>query len=117
MCDSVAAGEAQAGTGEAMGRGRGRTAGAVACVAAAMLGLGATARDAAAYTAAGDRLFPATLQLPQISPGDEFYVGADTLPLAGGPDGAGRRTSGIVAVWAKTLTDRLAIVIKENWTR
>lgn len=70
-----------------------------------------------AYSAAGDRLFPATLQLPQLSPGDEFYMWADTQPLSGGPAGAGTRTTGVAAIWGKTLTERLGIVIEENWTR
>jgi hypothetical protein len=27
-----------------------------------------------AYTASGDRNFPATLILPQVAPGDQFYL-------------------------------------------
>ncbi|MGE5271680.1 MAG: hypothetical protein ACM3JG_18630 [Thiohalocapsa sp.] len=69
-----------------------RVANCVAGAVAALLLL-APPRTADAYSAAGDRLFPATLQLPQIAPGDEFYV------------------------WAKTLTERLGIAIEENWTR
>jgi hypothetical protein len=89
-------------------------AGAVA-IAAATLGI--TARDALAYSAAGDRLFPATLLLPQIAPGDEFYVNAMSLPLSGGPRGAGSRDSNFTTTYAKTITDRLGIVIDETWTR
>lgn len=98
------------------GAGQHSAASAVAVLAMAVCA-GVTARDACAYTAVGDRLFPATLQLPQIAPGDEVYIGANTVPLAGGPAGSGSRQSGVVAVWAKTITDRLGIVIKENWTR
>src|SRR5689334_10038154 len=97
-----------------MGRGGGRLACAVAL---GLVALAALPRGVAAYTAAGDRLFPATLQMPQISPGDEFYVWANTLPLRGGPPGAGTRQTATAAVWAKTITDRLAIVVEENWTR
>lgn len=89
-----------------------------AAAAAAAVGvMFAAAPDAAAYSAAGDRLFPATLQLPQLSPGDEFYLWANTQPLSGGPPGAGTRTTEFNAVWGKTLTERLGIVIEENWTR
>jgi hypothetical protein len=72
---------------------------------------------AGAYTAAGDRLFPATLVLPQIAPGDEFYVNAMTLPLAGGTAGAASRATSFTTTYAKTITDRLGIVIDESWTR
>lgn len=75
------------------------------------------ASPAAAYSAAGDRLFPATLQLPQLSPGDELYLWANTQPLSGGPPGSGTRTTGVAAVWGKTLTERLGVVVEENWTR
>jgi hypothetical protein len=102
-----------------MGWGRICTSGAPVvhtAVFAAVLCAGPAARDASAYSAAGDRLFPATLQLPQIAPGDEFYVWANTQPLSGGLAGAGTRTTGTAAVWAKTITDRLGVVIEENWT-
>jgi hypothetical protein len=46
----------------------------------ALFALCALVREARAYTAAGDRLFPATILLPQISPGDEFYTNVITLP-------------------------------------
>ncbi len=91
-------------------------AGGLALLAGLLWG-GLTARDAAAYSAAGDRLFPATLQLPQLSPGDEFYLWTNTQPLSGGPPGSGTRTTEVNAVWGKTLTERLGIVVEENWTR
>lgn len=93
------------------------TAGAVAIVAAAFFGFGIAARQAHAYSAAGDRVFPATLMLPQIAPGDEFYVWGSTLPQSGGPPGAPTRSSNFHATYMKTLTERLGIVIEENWTR
>src|SRR5947208_1821441 len=67
--------------------------------------------------ASGARLFPATLVLPQIAPGDEFYVWADTLPQTPAGDGTGTRKSNFTAVYAKTITDRLGIVVEEGWTR
>jgi len=96
-----------------MARARRSAAGTIAA-AAFILGLCAAAR---AYTAAGDRLFPATLVLPQIGPGDEFYVSAMTLPLSGRKPGAASRISNFTATYAKTITDRLGIVIDETWTR
>jgi hypothetical protein len=104
-----------------MGRGTGWTgccaAGVLAIVAAAVFGVGVPARHALAYSAAGDRLFPATLVLPQIAPGDEFYVWGSTLPLNGGPPGTPTRSDNFHATYMKTLTERLGIVIEENWTR
>src|SRR5579863_5547514 len=89
-----------------------------ACVAALAAICGMLAPHVAdAYTAAGDRLFPATLVLPQFAPGDEVYLWADTLPLTPGGAGSGTRQSNATAVFAKTLTDRLGIVVKESWTR
>jgi hypothetical protein len=76
--------------------------------------------SALAYTAAGDRLFPATLVLPQIAPTDEFYVWGWTLPLGGGSTGAPDRLSNFDATYAKTITDNLGIVINsgsQNYTR
>ncbi len=51
-------------------------------VAAALL-MGAVA-PAMAYTAAGDREFPATILLPQIGPADELYLTGTTQPVSGG---------------------------------
>jgi hypothetical protein len=70
-----------------------------------------------AYTAAGDRLFPATLLLPQIAPGDELYTTFSTLPQVGGSPGAPSRVFDFTATYMKTITDRLGIVIEETYTR
>jgi len=88
----------------------------LAIVVAAVFGAGVPPRHAFAYSAAGDRLFPATLVLPQIAPGDEFYIWGSTLPQSGGPPGTPTRSSNFHATYMKTLTDRLGIVIEENWT-
>ncbi len=100
------------------GAGSGRT-GVLAGVGALVLaaGLCAAPRDALAYTAAGDRLFPATLVLPQFAPGDEFYDWDETQPQTPGGVGTPTRTSNFTAVYSKTITDRLGIVIEETWTR
>lgn len=72
--------------------------------------------NASAYDAAGDRQFPATLVLPQIAPGDEFYVNYNTLPLVGGAPGAQSRASNLTATYLKTITDRFGVVIDETYT-
>jgi hypothetical protein len=73
--------------------------------------------SAGAYTAAGDRIFPATLVLPQLTPGDEFYLNANTLPLRGGVAGSPNRVTNLSATWGKTITDRLGIYVEESYTR
>jgi hypothetical protein len=97
-------------------RARCGTAGVGAALAAVFITL-AIARAALAYEAAGDRLFPATLVLPQIAPGDEFYVNAMTLPLASDTAGGASRASNFTATYGKMITDRLGISIDESWTR
>lgn len=57
-----------------------------------------------AYTAAGDRTFPATLILPQVAPSDEFYLTPTTQPL-----NPSARLTGIGVNYVKTITERLAI--------
>lgn len=100
----------------AMGLGKSCAARAMVAVAALAFGVGSPATQAFAYSATGDRLFPATLVLPQIAPGDEFYVWADTLPQTPSGVGTGSRQSNFSAVYAKTITDRLGIVVEETWT-
>jgi hypothetical protein len=84
---------------------------------AAAIGGVACAPGAFAYTAAGDRQFPATLLLPQLTPGDEFYVNYNTLPLHSGGPGTADRSSNLTATYMKTITDNLGIVIEETYTR
>jgi hypothetical protein len=69
-----------------------------------------------AYTAAGDRVFPSMLVLPQFAPGDEFYNWDETQPHT--PAGAGTpwHENDATAVFDKTITDRLGVVIEETWT-
>jgi hypothetical protein len=90
-------------------------AGVPAVAAAVVLGLCGFPRGTLAYTAAGDRLFPATAVLPQIAPGDEFYTWGWTVPLAGGPVGAPERASNFAAVYSKTITERLGITVEDTW--
>jgi hypothetical protein len=81
-----------------------------------MLGLG-PARDALAYTAAGDRIFVATGILPQIAPTDQFYTWAWTLPLTSGRVGTPERRTNVGAVFEKTITERLGIHFEDRWFR
>lgn len=103
--------------GRGVERARRRAAGAAAVVAGLLVAVAMPGRSALAYSAAGDRLFPATLVLPQIAPGDEFYIWADTQPQTPGGIGTGIRQSNFTAVYAKTITERLGIVVEESWTR
>lgn len=66
---------------------------------------------AAAYTAVGDRVFPATILLPQAAPGDDLYVTPSTLPVPGG------NATNLTATLDKLLTERLGIGIQDgyNW--
>jgi hypothetical protein len=66
---------------------------------------------AAAYTAVGDRIFPATILLPQAAPGDALYVTPSTRPVPGGD------FTNLTATLDKTLTERLGIGIQDgyNW--
>jgi hypothetical protein len=70
-----------------------------------------------AYTAAGDRLFPATILLPQISPGDEFYTNVITLPQTPAGIGTPNRNTTFSEVYAKTITDRFGLYVEEDYTR
>src|SRR5262245_45389568 len=66
---------------------------------------------AIAYTAVGDRVFPATVLLPQAAPGDALYVTPSTRPVPGGD------FTNLTATLDKTLTERLGIGIQGgyNW--
>ena len=71
-----------------------------------------------AFVAAGDRVFPGTLILPQIAPTDEAYIQGAT-PFGGTtpvPSNVSRRTD---AIWffGKTLTEDLGIRFRDVYTR
>lgn len=84
---------------------------------ASVLSLLAAAPGALAYTASGDRLFPATILLPQIAPGDEFYTNVMTLPQTPSGIGTPNRATNFNEVYAKTITDRLGVFVEETYTR
>src|SRR3984957_20235633 len=81
------------------------------------IGWGVTAPAAFAYTATGDRQFPAAVLLPQITPGDEFYLTYNTLPLGGSGLGTPNRSSNFTTTYMKTITDNLGIVLEETYTQ
>jgi hypothetical protein len=61
---------------------------------------------ALAYTAAGDRIFPATLLLPQAAPADQLYMMPVTVPMARG------RSTTATFTYGKTITDDLGIQVE-----
>jgi hypothetical protein len=67
--------------------------------------------EVAAYTAVGDRVFPATILLPQAAPTDALYVTPSTVPVTGG------NATNLTVTLDKTLTERLGIGIQDgyNW--
>jgi hypothetical protein len=81
------------------------------------LGLGCVGSSglAYAYSAAGDRLFPSTILLPQLSPGDEFYLEFDTRPLTGGTGNPSRQTD-FSATYGKMITENLGINFGETYS-
>ncbi len=87
-----------------------------ACGCAALVTV-ASLSPAKAYTAAGDRLFSATLLLSQIAPGDEVYANLFNLPLSGGGAGTPRHLNNTNLTLQKTLTERLSFSVDETWTR
>ena len=54
---------------------------------------------ASAYTWAGDRIFPATVLLPQIAPSDEAYLTGQSQPVEGDRD------SSLSLNFSKTVTE------------
>ncbi len=79
---------------------------------AALASIAATlaAPAAHAYTAAGDRIFPALLVLPQIAPSDEAYLTTSTQPTADG------RVSTLAGVYSKSITERWGIQVEDSYS-
>lgn len=84
---------------------------------AAAVGCALSGSAAFAYTATGDRQFPAAVLLPQITPGDEFYLTYNTLPLGSSGLGTPDRVSNFTTTYMKTITDNLGIVLEETGTQ
>lgn len=97
--------------------GRQGRVGALAAIAASLLLACVPAGGAFAYSSTGDRLFPATILLPQIAPGDEFYTNVMTRPLTPSGIGTPDHVTNFNEVYAKTITDRLGVFVEETYTR
>jgi hypothetical protein len=98
---------------------RGPNTGRVRGSAVALLiaGLALLPAPAHAFVAAGDRIFPGTLILPQIAPTDEAYIqGAN--PFSGTtPVPLNQRRTDAIWFFGKTLTERLGIRFRDVYTR
>lgn len=84
---------------------------------AVALGCGMSVPAAFAYTATGDRQFPAAVLLPQITPGDEFYLTYNTVPLISSGLGTPDRSSNFTTTYMKMITDNLGIVLEETYSQ
>jgi hypothetical protein len=93
----------------------GRGVAAAFCVAT---GVSALSSGASAYTAAGDRVFPATIVLPQNSPSDDLYLTTSTQPLHSAtlPGSSDRLTNGSFT-YDKTITERFSVGFTEGYNR
>jgi len=69
-----------------------------------------------AFVAAGDRMFPGTLILPQIAPTDETYIQGAT-PFSGTPIPLNTRRTDVIGLFGKTLTESLGIRVRDVYTR
>src|SRR5260370_24381405 len=65
-----------------------------------------------AFVAAGDRIFPVTLILPQIAPTDEAYIQGAT-PFSGTPVPRNTRSTDGIVFFGQTLTDLLGITFRD----
>ena len=70
---------------------------------------GVTPTASSAYTAAGDRNFPAQLVLPQIGPTDAFWVPLSTQPFEAVNLGEPTRQTDFDLTYSKLITERLGI--------
>jgi hypothetical protein len=95
--------------------GHGRRWSPYAVLALALGGLPSTAGYA--YTAAGDRNFPATLILPQVAPSDAAWVPFSTQPVSPSETGGTTRENRLTGTYSKTITEQLGIQLEDgfNW--
>src|SRR5689334_22649076 len=69
------------------------------------------------FVAAGDRVFPGTLILPQIAPTDEAYIQGAT-PFSGvTPIPLNTRRTDFIGLFGKTLTERFGIRVRGAYTQ
>ncbi len=72
---------------------------------------------ASAYTAAGDRTFPATLNVPQPAPADAFWGTLSNQPMEAEQTGDTTRQTQATGSYSKLITERLGIQISDGFTR
>lgn len=86
-----------------------------AVLALAIGGLTSTAGHA--YTAAGDRNFPATLILPQVAPSDAAWVPFSSQPFSPSETGGTTRENQLTGNYSKTITEQLGVQLEDgyNW--
>jgi len=96
------------------GQNCGRVRGGAVALLIAYIALFTT--SARAFVAAGDRVFPGTLILPQIAPTDEAYIQGAT-PFSGTPVPLDFRRTDAIWFFGKTLTEDLAIRLRDVYTR
>ena len=75
---------------------------------------GLTSIASYAYTAAGDRTFPATLILPQVAPTDALWVPVSTQPFEALSTGDPTRETMFSGTYSKLITERLGIQLKDG---
>jgi hypothetical protein len=81
-------------------------------LALAIAGLTPTASNA--YTAAGDRNFPAQLILPQIGPTDALWVPISTRPLEAVKLKDPTRETSFTGTYSKLITEQLGIQVEDG---
>jgi hypothetical protein len=95
---------------------RGRKRQWVSSIASLMIA-GLTPIGCYAYTAAGDRNFPANLLLPQIAPSDAIWINFQTQPIANGSEGQIQVTTPFTGTYSKTITEQFGIQLEDGITR
>jgi hypothetical protein len=69
-----------------------------------------------AYTAAGDRTFPATLILPQVAPSDAVWIPISTQPVNPALDKGRTRETNFTGTYSKFITERLGVQFEDGFS-
>jgi hypothetical protein len=69
-----------------------------------------------AYTAAGDRIFPATLILPQVAPSDAVWIPISSQPVNPALSDGRTRDTNFTGTYSKFITERLGVQIEDGFT-
>src|SRR6516162_1206964 len=78
---------------------------------------GATSTPSNAYTAAGDRNFPAQLILPQIGPTDSLWIPISTQPMEAAARKEPTRQTDFTGTYSKLITEQLGIQLGYGLTQ